>query len=337
MGVELSLQLSHLEKHQIRSLLASEPPSSKRAIRLRIILELANGKKKVDIAKECDVSLKTVWKTEHRFLVFGLHGIVNDAPRIGVNRILSGDRIDELLKYPLHNNPINSARWTGTELADRLGFKKSTLYNFLRQRSIRLDNPMTLRGVCIEDGSSPEEVVAVFLSPSISIIIFAWNYKQPLTPSDVMRYMILPHEENMSSFYRKTCNSLIELLEDARTVVSSKFGKGLESTDVSLFLSLSKGRMRNRRTILLASGPKSSMAWKRVEMHCAKNPQIYLEAIKEEWLEFINKEFHRPQMMTKLNILRLENLEGNLKEWLTGIGNRTGTFFWIDPFIQDKR
>jgi len=332
MGGKPSLKISYNEKHQMTSLLASESLDSRTAIRLQIILELANGKSKKDIAKECGVSPKTVWKTEHRYLVFGLDGILDDAPRIGFNRIISGDTANEVLKYPLLNDPTDSAQWTGTELARRLGITKSTIYNYLNHWSIRLDDSTTLQEACIKDGSDPEEVVGLFISPSISITIFACKDGRSSAPSGIMSCMMSPHEKNLSSFYRRTCNSVIGLLEDARMRVSSRYGRGLESTDVSRFMSLTDGGMRNCSRLLLATGSTSSKAWKKVEMYCTYNPHFHLEVREEDWLEFVHNVIRRPEMMNKSNALRLENLEYNLEEWLTGIGCKTGTFFWMDPF-----
>ena len=328
MGGEPSLRLSDLEKRQIGSLLASEPPSSRRAIRLKIILELADGKKKKDVAEDCGVCPKTVWKTECHFLIFRIDGILDDAPRIGIKHIIFGERADEILEYLLLNNPTESTRWTGTELAHSLNLKKSTVYNILNEWWIKLDDPRTIQEACSEDGFDPADVVGLFISPSVSVMAFSCGDGRSPDLTGVVKFTASVPGRNVSSFYHSKCDSVIGLAEEVRTLASSRRERGFDPTDVSRFLRLIDREIGERKGILLATGSGASKAFKRVECFCAVDPRLRLVVAQDGWPEMLRRELLRPGMSNMNLAMRLEGLEGHLNEWLSGSGRKIGTFAW---------
>ena len=332
MGVEHSLQLSINEINQMKSMLASLPPGSKRASYIKIIMGVASCKEKKEVAVDIGVSRKTVWKVVRRFNIFGLEGILNDAPRTGRKRTIHGERIEEILTFPLHNDPEESACWTGTELAHRMDLPLSTLYRFLNEWGVKVDDSRTLHEACAKDIPDTSDIGGLFLSPSVSIIAFISEGGGFPSHAGAIIYTTSHPKENVSSFLRRTSSSVLGLLEDARASLLLGCERASDSIDVLIFLRIIAKQIARRKGVLLTTGSEETIAFKRIAWFVTNHPRLHLVVSRGEWSEMLKKELLQLGETSKMTVaLRLEDLETCLREWVNMPKHKHSIFVWIAP------
>src|SRR5258708_36666672 len=97
-----------LRKEQEEKLkLIERRPSSEQslALRAKVILECAQGKSNLEVAKELGVCQHMVGKWRRRFIEQSLEGLV-DAPRSGAPREISDEKVEEVVTRTLKTTPV---------------------------------------------------------------------------------------------------------------------------------------------------------------------------------------------------------------------------------------
>jgi transposase len=77
-----NIQLDEQSREKLKSLAGSRTSAVRLVERAIIIVELAAGRAKQEIAKQLGIARQTVLRWEQRFLQLGMEGL-NDAPRSG--------------------------------------------------------------------------------------------------------------------------------------------------------------------------------------------------------------------------------------------------------------
>ena len=80
-GVALPIQLSIPERRHVESLLRTNTLGPRLEDHIKIIIMIHDGNKYNEIVNELEVSRKTIWKVVRRYQLFGIDGILIDAPR----------------------------------------------------------------------------------------------------------------------------------------------------------------------------------------------------------------------------------------------------------------
>jgi len=90
-----NIQLDEHAQEQLQSLARSRTCAVRRAERARIIVELAAGRAKQEIAKQLGIARQTVLRWERRFLRLGMDGL-KDAARSGRPRTIGPQQIAQI-------------------------------------------------------------------------------------------------------------------------------------------------------------------------------------------------------------------------------------------------
>jgi transposase len=123
------------ERATLEHMLRSGTTGARKLTRARILLKAADGWNDDAIATALDVGTATVARTRQRFVETGL-GALDEAPRPGAQRKLTGKQAAHLIAVACTPVPEGQIRWTLRLLADKvveLGFAPSITHETVRQ------------------------------------------------------------------------------------------------------------------------------------------------------------------------------------------------------------
>jgi transposase len=129
------VDLSAEERTTLEQLLQRGKSSARKLTRARILLQADEGLTDEEIATALDVGIATVERTRQRFVEANLEAL-NELPRPGGQRKLSGKQEAHLLAVACTPAPSGQTRWTLQLLADQvveLGFADSIARETVRQ------------------------------------------------------------------------------------------------------------------------------------------------------------------------------------------------------------
>ena len=111
-----NIQLDGQAQEALKSLAVSRTSAVRLWERATIIMELAAGRAKQEIAQQLGLARQTVLRWEQRFLQLGLEGL-NDAPRSGRPRTIGPEKIAQIVQKTTCETPVDSTHWSTRSLA----------------------------------------------------------------------------------------------------------------------------------------------------------------------------------------------------------------------------
>jgi transposase len=113
------VDLSSDEGEELRQLVGRGKHSSRKVTRARILLLASDGNTDEQIVLALKTGFATVERTRKRFVEEGL-GCLNERPRRGPARKLTGKQEAHLVALACSTPPVGRARWTLSLLADKV-------------------------------------------------------------------------------------------------------------------------------------------------------------------------------------------------------------------------
>src|SRR6202035_6106698 len=120
MNVRYRVDLSQIERTDLRGLLSGGKHASRRLKRAQILLAADAGASDEEIARSVGVGGSTVYRTKRRFVEGNLERALSEEPRPGAERKLTGKEEALLVATACANPPEGRARWTLELLADAM-------------------------------------------------------------------------------------------------------------------------------------------------------------------------------------------------------------------------
>ena len=137
MNVRYRVELSQIERTELRALLSGGKHASRKLKRAQILLAADAGASDEEIARSVGVGGSTVYRTKRRFVEGNLERALSDEPRPGAERKLSGKEEALLVATACASPPEGRARWTLELLAGamlKLTEHKSLSHETVRRR-----------------------------------------------------------------------------------------------------------------------------------------------------------------------------------------------------------
>jgi transposase len=135
MNVRYRVELSQTERDGLTALLRAGKHGERKLKRAQILLAADAGASDDDIATGVHVGGSTVYRTKQRFVLGNLAAALNEAPRPGANRKLSGKQEALLVATACSKPPQGRARWTLELLAGAM--VKLTEHDGLSRETVR--------------------------------------------------------------------------------------------------------------------------------------------------------------------------------------------------------
>ena len=120
MNVRYRVELSQTERAELTALLSGGRHAARKLKRAQILLAADAGASDDEIARIVGVGGSTVYRTKRRFVLGNLEAALNEEPRPGANRKLSGKEEALLVATACSSPPAGRARWTLELLAGEL-------------------------------------------------------------------------------------------------------------------------------------------------------------------------------------------------------------------------
>ena len=120
MNVRYRIELSQTERAELKALLSGGESAARKLKRAQILLAADKGASDEEIARNVGVGESTVYRTKRRFVLGNLEAALNEEPRPGACRKLSGKEEALLVATACSKPPAGRARWTLELLAGEL-------------------------------------------------------------------------------------------------------------------------------------------------------------------------------------------------------------------------
>jgi transposase len=135
MNIRYRVELSQTEREQLTALLSGGRHASRKLKRAQVLLAADAGIGDAAIATTVAVSASTVYRTKRRFVGGNLDAALNEEPRPGAARKLSGREEAILVATACASPPEGRARWTLDLLAGEM--VKLTAHGILSRETVR--------------------------------------------------------------------------------------------------------------------------------------------------------------------------------------------------------
>ena len=144
MNIRYIVELSEEERRQLHELTGGGHARVRRVKRAQILLAAEHGHGDAAVASMVGVGTSTVYRTKRRFVEGGLEEAMNEAPRGGARRKLTGREETLLVAVACSDPPAGRARWTLELLADEMvqrtehqGLSRETVRRRLAEQSVK--------------------------------------------------------------------------------------------------------------------------------------------------------------------------------------------------------
>jgi transposase len=135
MNVRYRVELSQVERIELKALLSGGKHAARKLKRAQILLAADAGVGDEEIARSVGVGGSTVYRTKRRFVEGNLERALSEEPRPGAERKLTGKEEALLVATACANPPKGRARWTLKLLAGAI--VKLTEHNSLSRETVR--------------------------------------------------------------------------------------------------------------------------------------------------------------------------------------------------------
>src|SRR6516165_7144707 len=131
------IQLTAAQQEELERCVASRTLPVRAAERVKIILGLAAGKAKQQIAKQLGIARQTVRRWEQRYLQQGTEKGLQDAPRSGRPRLIGPEKIQQIVHKTTQEAPLDSTHWSTRSLSQVLGVSASSVSRIWRAHQLK--------------------------------------------------------------------------------------------------------------------------------------------------------------------------------------------------------
>ena len=135
MNIRYHVELSEAERGELAALVGGGKHYARKIKRAQILLAADSGLSDDDIAAAVAVGGSTVYRTKRRFVEVNLEAALNEEPRAGADRKLTGNEEALLVATACSSPPEGRARWTLELLAGAM--VKLTDHDSLSRETVR--------------------------------------------------------------------------------------------------------------------------------------------------------------------------------------------------------
>jgi len=135
MNVRYRVELDQCERDQLTALLSGGKRGARKLKRAQILLAVDRGASDEEIARSIGVGGSTVYRTKRRFVLGNLAAALNEEPRPGARRKLTGKEEALLVATACSSPPAGRSRWTLELLAGELA--RLTTHQSVSRETVR--------------------------------------------------------------------------------------------------------------------------------------------------------------------------------------------------------
>jgi putative transposase len=131
-----NIQLDEQSQAELKSLAGSRTSAARLVERAMIIVQLAAGKARQEIAEQLGIARQTVLRWEQRFLQRGMEGL-NDAPRSGRPPAIGPEKVAQIVHKTIQETPRDSTHWSTRSLAQETEVSACSVSRIWRKQKLQ--------------------------------------------------------------------------------------------------------------------------------------------------------------------------------------------------------
>jgi transposase len=168
-----NIQLDEQQQEELQRCAASRTGAARAVERAKIILGLAAGCAKKEIAAGLGIVRQTVLYWEQRFRQRGIEGL-EDAPRSGRPPRIGPEKIAQIVHKTLKETPVDSTHWSTRTLAQQVQVSASSVSRIWRTNRLK---PYRVRRFKLSNdrcfAEKTEDVVNLYLNPPPDSVVWS--------------------------------------------------------------------------------------------------------------------------------------------------------------------
>lgn len=325
------------EEREVLERWARRPKSSQAlALRCRIVLAAAEGRRSKDIAAELGCDPDTVGKWRGRFAGRGLDGL-HDEPRPGKPRSISDDDVERVIVKTLEEKPRDATHWSTRSMAQATGMSQTAISRIWRAFGLKPHQSETFK-------LSPDpqfiekvrDIVGLYLNPPDAAVVLCVDEKSQIQALDrsapVLPLMPGVPERATHDYVRNGTTNLYAALDVASGQVISEMTPRHRSQEFRRFLNTINTAVPEHLEIHVVLDNSSTHKTPSIQRWLLRHPRfhVHFTPTYSSWLNLVERWF--AELTTKW-IKRgthhsARDLTASIRTWINTWNHNPKPYVW---------
>jgi len=340
----IEVRLKPKARAVLEARLRAATTQQRQLLRIRIVLEAAEGTSTREIARELDTTPTTVSLWRGRFAREGLDGL-EDLPRSGAPPIY-GEATDKRIRAVLDEPPpAGFARWNGPLIAEALGdVDVQYVWRSLRKQRIDLGGRKSwCESNDPEFASKAADVVGLYMAPPENAVVLCVDEKPSIQSLErAQGYLKLPNGRTLTGhshdYKRNGTTTLFAAFEVATGKVKAAHKKRRRRKEFLDFMNdVVAAYPKTRLEVVLdnLNTHKKNEGW------LARHPLVtfHYTPTRASWLNQVEGWFSilQGQSLTGASFTSVEQLKEHIDAFIDSYNERAEPFVWTKSKVHQRR
>ena len=331
------LVLELAEREQLERWARRPKTEQRLALRSRIVLRCAEGLDNDEVAVELGVHAKTVGKWRQRFLVRRLDGL-SDEPRPGVPRSVLDDKVEEIVRRTIEEQPAGATHWSTRSMASQVGVSASTVNRIWQAFGLKPHLVETFKistdPLFVE---KVRDVVGLYLDPPERALVLCVDEKsqiQALDRSQPLLPLLPGTPARMSHDYKRHgTTSLFAALDLASGKVIGDLHARHRAVEFKKFLDQLDREVPAELDVHLILDNYATHKTPTIKRWLLRHPRFVLHFVPKgaSWLNLVERWFAEiTTKMLRRGVHRsVADLETDIRSWLDHWNQNPRPYIWV--------
>ena len=340
----IEVRLKPKERAVLESWLRAATTEQRQLLRIRIVLEAADGSGTREIARELDTTPTTVSLWRGRFARERLSGL-EDLPRSGTPAIYS-EATDRRIRAVLDRPPPKGfARWNGPLIAKALGnVDVQYVWRSLRKHKIDLSGRKSwCESNDPEFASKAAEVVGLYMAPPDNAVVICVDEKPSIQALErAQGYLKLPNGRTLTGhshdYKRHGTTTLFAAFEVATGKVRGAYKKRRRRKEFLAFMDEVVATYPKTRLEVILDNLNTH---KKNEEWLARHPLVtfHYTPTRASWLNQVEGWFSilQGQSLTGASFTSVEQLKEHINAFIENYNEDAEPFVWTKSKVHQRR
>jgi transposase len=312
------------------------------SLRARIILRCAEGALHGVIAHELGITSSTVGKWRRRFASHRLDGLA-DAPKPNVDRKLSDERVEEVVRLTLESKPAAATHWSTRKLAKKAGVSQSSVSRIWRAFHLQPHRRKTF-SLSTDDFfvEKVRDIVGLYLNPPDHAAVLCLDEKsqvQALERTQPVLPLLFGYAERVTASYlRHGTTNLFAALDVATGKVIGECYPRKRAVEFRQFLRRVDREVPTELAIHIVVDNSSIHNAPKVRRWLARHPRFHLHFTPtySSWLNMVERWFAKltEDALRRGSHARTRELLDAIHQYIDATNDDPKPFVWMKTADQ---
>ncbi|MCE7007109.1 IS630 family transposase [Kibdelosporangium philippinense] len=312
------------------------------ALRARIVLRCAEGGSIGEVAADVRVSRNTVSKWRSRFLADRLDGL-SDEPRPGRPRVISDERVEQIITKTLEETPGRDTHWSTRSMASTTGMSQSAISRIWRAFGLKPHAVETWKlSTDPQFVDKVRDVVGLYLAPPENALVLAVDEKSQMQAIDrtapILPIMPTTPARMTHDYVRHGTTSLFAAFDIGSGSVIAQHYRRHRHQEFLRFLKLIDDAVPKDLDLHLVLDNYATHKTPKVKEWLIRHPRFHLHftPTSSSWLNLVERWFAE---LTNRKLRRSAHrsvieLEADVRRWINEWNKEPKPFVWTKSLCQ---